>query len=65
MSELSRLVDVLELEPVGEGRYRARNFETGYGSVVYGGQLLAQAIVAASTIDDGKVLKSIHTVFAR
>ncbi len=65
MSELSRLVEVLELEPVGEGRYRARNFETGYGSVVYGGQLLAQAIVAASTIDDGKVLKSIHTVFAR
>ena len=65
MSELSRLMEILELEPVGEGRYRAQNFDTGHGSVVYGGQLLAQAIVAASTVDSGKVLKSLHTIFAR
>jgi acyl-CoA thioesterase len=65
MSDLSGLLAALDLELVGEGRYRARNFDTGYGGVVYGGQLLAQAIVAASTIDPDKVLKSLHTVFAR
>jgi acyl-CoA thioesterase len=33
--------------------------------VVFGGQLLAQSIVAASTVDPTKEVKSIHTVFAR
>jgi acyl-CoA thioesterase II len=65
VSGLSQLVAVLDLEHVGEGRYRGQNFDTGQGGVVYGGQLLAQAIVAASTVDPTKSLKSLHTVFAR
>jgi acyl-CoA thioesterase len=65
MSDLARLLDVLQFEEVGEGRFRAQNFNTGLGDVVFGGQLLAQAIVAANTVDPTKVLKSVHTIFAR
>ncbi|MGA7420449.1 MAG: acyl-CoA thioesterase domain-containing protein [Acidimicrobiales bacterium] len=65
MAELSELLGVLDLEPVGEGRYRAQNFAAGLGGVVFGGQLLAQTIVAAATVDPSKEVKSVHTVFAR
>ena len=65
MSELSELLDVLELEPVGEGRFRAQNFGSAPGGVVFGGQLLAQTIMAAATVDPTKEVKTVHTVFAR
>ncbi len=66
MSEPSALLRVLDLEPAGEHRYRASNFDTGFGGgVVFGGQLLAQTIVAGSTVDPTKEVKSVHTVFAR
>lgn len=56
---------MLDLEPAGDGLYRAQNFAEGAGTVVFGGQLLAQTIVAASAIDPTKALKSVHTIFAR
>ena len=59
------LVNVLDLEPLDDGRFRAQNFTAGLGGVVFGGQLLAQSIVAASTVDPSKEVKSIHTVFSR
>jgi acyl-CoA thioesterase II len=65
VAELSELLGVLDLEPVSEGRFRAQNFSDGPGGVVFGGQLLAQSIVAGATIDPSKEVKSIHTVFAR
>jgi acyl-CoA thioesterase II len=65
VSELSELLDVLELEPVGDGRFRARNFTAGPGAVVFGGQILAQAVAAAAAVDPAKEVKSLHTVFAR
>jgi acyl-CoA thioesterase II len=65
VSDLSRLRAVLELEVTGSGTYRAQNLSEGAGGVVFGGQILAQTIVAASAIDPMKVLKSVHTVFAR
>jgi acyl-CoA thioesterase II len=65
VAELSELLGVLDLEQVGEGRFRAQNFADGPGGVVFGGQLLAQSIVAAATVDPSKEVKSIHTVFAR
>jgi acyl-CoA thioesterase len=65
MSDRSGLRAALDLEPVGEGRFRATSVDTGFGGVVFGGQLLAQTIVAAATIDPGKEIKSVHTVFAR
>jgi acyl-CoA thioesterase len=65
MSDRSGLRAALDLEPVGEGRFRAANVATGVGGVVFGGQLLAQTIVAGATVDPGKELKTVHTIFAR
>jgi acyl-CoA thioesterase II len=58
------LVAALTLEPAGADRYRAPNAEAGHG-VVFGGQLLGQAVVAARAGHDGKHAKTVHTVFAR
>jgi acyl-CoA thioesterase len=65
MSDLAGLQKVLDLEPAGQGRFRAQNFDTGFGGVVFGGQLLGQTIVAASTADPTKEVKTVHIVFAR
>ena len=65
MSDASQLLEVLNLEMTEPGRFRAQNFGEGPGNVVFGGQLLGQTIVAASTVDPDKVLKSVHTIFAR
>ena len=65
MTELDDLLDVLALEPTGDGTWRGSSIEFGGGSVVFGGQILAQSIMAGATVDPTKELKSIHTVFAR
>ena len=64
MPTIEALVGALDLESVGPDRYRARNVEAGHG-VIFGGQLLAQAIVAARAGHEGKAVKTVHTVFAR
>ena len=65
MAELSDLLDVLRLEEVAPGRYRGDDAQLTGGAVVFGGQLLAQSIIAGATVDPSKEVKSIHTVFAR
>ena len=64
MAALTDLLQALDLEQVGKSRYRAQNVAGGRG-VIFGGQLLAQSIVAAKRDQPGKELKTIHTVFAR
>jgi acyl-CoA thioesterase-2 len=56
--------EALALEPTGPDRYRGTNLDAGHG-VVFGGQLLAQSIVAALRGHDGMAVKTLHTVFAR
>lgn len=58
------ILDALELEPIGADQYRAGHADMGHG-VVFGGQLLGQALVAAAAGHEGKVPKTVHTVFAR
>jgi acyl-CoA thioesterase len=58
------LVDSLDLQPAGPDRYRAGNVDAGHG-VIFGGQLLAQSVVAGRAGHDGKSVKTVHTVFAR
>lgn len=53
----------LDLERTDTG-FRATSLGAG-GGVVFGGQLLAQSIVAAARTQPDKEVKSIHTVFAR
>jgi acyl-CoA thioesterase len=58
------IVQVLDLESSGDDRYVGRNLTATHG-VVFGGQLLAQAVgAAARTVPEMRV-KSMHTVFAR
>jgi acyl-CoA thioesterase len=59
------VVDALVLEPVDSDRYRVEDHIGPANSVVFGGQLLAQSIVAARAGHDDKYVKTIHTVFAR
>jgi acyl-CoA thioesterase II len=54
------------LEPAGEHRYLAANFgDPGSRAVVYGGQLLAQMILASDLVAETKAVASIYAIFAR
>jgi acyl-CoA thioesterase II len=55
---------MLGLEETGPRSYRADNL-AGPAPVVFGGQILAQTVVAAARSAPGKELKSLHTVFVR
>jgi acyl-CoA thioesterase len=58
------ICDALALEPVGDDRYLARNVEAEH-NVVFGGQLMAQSVVAGAAGHEGKLVKTLHTVFVR
>jgi acyl-CoA thioesterase len=59
-------LSLLHVEPVGPGRFRLRNEgDPSVRDVVFGGQLLGQAIVAASASFPGKPVRTLHTIFAR
>lgn len=60
----SELVSVLELEETAPDRYVGRNLE-GTKGVIFGGQLLAQAIAAAARSAPDMHVKSMHTIFLR
>lgn len=64
MVEVNSILESLQLNPDGQGRFLAANVDTGH-PVVFGGQLLAQSIVAALRGHEGKTVKTLHTVFAR
>ena len=69
MADLDDLRKVLDLtpagaDPAGNATYTAEHLDTGH-AVVYGGQLLAQSVIAASLAVPDKELLSLHTVFAR
>lgn len=64
MPAIDDLLRAFALEPTGPDAYRAANAGGGTG-VVFGGQLIGQSIVAALAGQDGKTVKTVHTVFAR
>src|SRR5271168_296690 len=64
MFTIAAFVDALALEQVGTDRYRGINLESDH-NVVFGGQLLAQSVMAGLAGQEGKSVKTIHTVFAR
>ncbi|MER7687250.1 acyl-CoA thioesterase domain-containing protein [Streptomyces sp. NPDC097610] len=61
---IDAFLDAIALKEVGTERFRAGNIDTGH-FVVFGGQLLAQSIAAAQLTQEGKSVKTLHTVFAR
>jgi acyl-CoA thioesterase II len=57
------LLDLLDLEPLEFNIYRGRNRDIGSGRV-FGGQVMAQALVAASrTVPDDRFAHSLHGYF--
>lgn len=63
-SEGAAFLAALDLVPAGDGSWTGSN--TGHGrGVIFGGQLLAQTIVAAAGSVEGKRVRSVQTVFAR
>jgi acyl-CoA thioesterase len=64
MLTMDAFLEALNLEPTGDDRYLATNLPAEHG-VVFGGQLLGQSIMAGLAGQEGKTVKTIHTVFAR
>ena len=62
MSSLSEMLDVFDVESVGEHQYRGHH-EAGDRAVIDGSQVLAQSIVAATKSAPGKVVRSAHAIF--
>jgi len=56
------LVALLDVEPIGPDRYVARS-PTGGWSRIYGGQVIAQSLVAASRTVVGRAPHSLHAYF--
>ncbi len=62
-STAADLVALLELEPIEHDIYRGQNRNIGTGRI-FGGQVLAQALVAAArTVEDDRALHSMHGYF--
>jgi acyl-CoA thioesterase-2 len=65
MSVVADFMNLLELEPLEHNIYRGSNRDVGTGRV-YGGQVFAQALVAARrTVGDGRETHSVHGYFLR
>jgi acyl-CoA thioesterase II len=63
-STLDHMVEVFDVQPDGEGRYRGTS-DGGARKVVDGSQLLAQAIVACSKSLPRHSVRTAHAVFTR
>lgn len=61
---LDDLLACLALREVGEGDVEGRNLDIGYHRV-FGGQILAQVLTAASDASPEKSVKSLHNLFPR
>lgn len=59
------LTDLLKLEALGGHRYRSMASFPNLNDVVYGGQVVAQAIMAAAAGEHAKHLNSVHCHFLR
>jgi acyl-CoA thioesterase-2 len=62
--DLEGLLGCLDLTEVGEGIVEGQNLDIGYRRV-FGGQILAQVLIAASEASPGKSVKSLHLLFPR
>jgi acyl-CoA thioesterase-2 len=63
---MTDLVGALQLEQIGERRFRAANMDSHQsGGVVFGGQMLGQIVAAGALSDPGKRLKSAYVLFAK
>lgn len=60
------LAAILELEPCGSQRFIARHHQQNFRRSLFGGQVLAQALMAAGlTVDEQRPVHSLHAYFLR
>ena len=65
MSVLTELLELLHLERIEQNLFRGQSQDLGWGRL-YGGQVLGQALsAAAQTVDEGRVVHSMHGYFLR
>lgn len=64
LESLEALEGALQLQPLDGNRFRASNERDRFGRI-FGGQLLAQAIYAASTTVEGHTPHSLHAYFVQ
>ncbi len=63
MKHISELVDLLDLESIEENIFRGQTYRTPWGAI-FGGQVLAQALVAATrTVPADRRCHSLHAYF--
>ena len=66
METVAHLNDAFRLEPAGEATFRARSLaDVGEGDVVFGGQFVAQMLLAGATVDPAKTVKSVQALIGR
>ncbi len=65
LGSLDDLLRCLEMEPVGVDHYRVPSGVVQMFDRVYGGQLLAQALIGAGRTVEGKAAHSLHAAFVR
>tara|TARA_R110000868_G_scaffold26691_22_gene102579 strand:+ start:749 stop:1672 length:924 start_codon:yes stop_codon:yes gene_type:complete len=63
-SAIDRMMAILDLERIEADRYRGQSPQDGWQRV-YGGQVIGQALVAASRSVEDRVLHSLHGYFLR
>ncbi|CUU54762.1 acyl-CoA thioesterase-2 [Parafrankia irregularis] len=63
LGSLDGLLQALELDPVGDDRFRAGSAPGQFPGRIFGGQLLAQALAAASATAPGTTVQSLHAAF--
>ncbi len=65
MQPLQKVIEILDLEEIEQNHYRATSPNEGWQRV-YGGQVIGQALVAASrTVDESRHAHSLHGYFLR
>jgi acyl-CoA thioesterase II len=62
LSSLDSLLGAFELEPIGLDRFRAHSENTRFDRI-FGGQVMAQALLAASATVESKTPHSLHAYF--
>jgi enoyl-CoA hydratase len=65
MPESSAILTSLDLEQVGEHRFRGPSVPSDTRPVVFGGQIMGQMIMAAAACQPQKQVRSLHVIFAR
>ncbi|AHI28583.1 acyl-CoA thioesterase [Marinobacter similis] len=59
-----KLVDLLDLSPIGDDHFQGDSEDLGFPNV-FGGQVLGQALMAASRTVEGRLCHSLHAYFLR